>query len=147
MAVNTVPEGYHSLTPFLTVGDVEAAVRFYSEAFEATTAIRRDDKGRLLLADLLIGGSHLVISDRSNAPGETRSGNAMTLRLYVADATKAFARAIAAGATETSPLQDMYWGDRVGELTDPFGFPWKISQHLADIDHQEIERRMHEALA
>ena len=146
MAVTTVPKDYHSLTPFVVVGDVEAAVAFYAEAFGARTAIRREVKGRLLLADVIIGDSHLVISDRANEEGPLSAGNRLYLRVYVPDIDAALARAISAGARQTAAPEDMYWGDRVGELTDPFGFRWKVSQHLQDLDHREIERRMHAAI-
>jgi PhnB protein len=149
MRAKSTPEGYHSLTPFLIVEDVRAAVEFYRRVFDAEVKIQRQAEGALLLAGLLIGDSPLMISAHSNDPNGGVGGlarqNGSGLRVYVADVDETFRRAKAAGAGVLEPPQEMFWGDKVGEIVDPFGFSWKISQHLEDLESEEIERRMREA--
>jgi PhnB protein len=147
MRAKSTPKGFHSLTPYLVVDDVKAAQDFYAHVFEAETKIERKVKDRLVLAGLMIGDSHVQISDRANEQnaGQGRGGG-MGLRVYVDDADATFQRAIKAGAKQLAPVEDKFWGDRLGDIVDPFGFRWRVSQHLEEVGHKEIERRMHEKL-
>ncbi len=126
MRAKATPEGYHTLNPFLRVADAAAALHFYKTAFGAKEDFRREMHGRLLIAVIKIGDSRLMISDRTNEPekvaGGDPRGNGLGLKIYVDDVDDVFRRAIDAGATEAEPLQDHFFGERSGEVTDPFGF-------------------------
>ena len=146
MRAKATPEGYHTLNPFLRVADAAAALHFYKTAFGAKEDFRREMHGRLLIAVIMIGDSRLMISDRTNEPekvaGGDPRGNGLGLKIYVDDVDDVFRRAIDAGATEAEPLQDHFFGERSGEVTDPFGFTWRLAQFVEDVPHAEIERRM-----
>jgi PhnB protein len=148
MNAKAAPEGYHTLNPILRVPDAAAALGFYETAFDAKEDFRREMRGKLLLVVIMIGDSRLMISDHVNEPekvaGGDPRGNGLGLKIYVDDVDDVFRRALDAGATETEPLRDQYFGERSGELTDPFGFTWRLAQFVEDVPHEEIERRMHE---
>jgi PhnB protein len=146
MRAKATPEGYHTLNPFLRVADAAAALHFYKTAFGAKEDFRREMHGRLLIAVIMIGDSRLMISDHTNEPekvaGGDPRGNGLGLKIYVDNVDDVFRRAIDAGATESEPLQDHFFGERSGEVTDPFGFTWRLAQFVEDVPHAEIERRM-----
>jgi PhnB protein len=141
------PKGYHTLNPILRVPNAAAALEFYTRVFGAREDFRREQPGRLLLAVITIGDSHLMISDAANEPdkvaGGDPRGNGLELKIYVDDVDEVFGRAIAAGAKEEEPLADHFFGERSGDVTDPFGFSWRLAQFVEDVPHDEIERRMH----
>jgi PhnB protein len=147
MRAKATPEGYHTLNPFLRVADAAAALHFYKTAFGAKEDFRREMHGRLLIAVIMIGDSRLMISDHTNEPekvaGGDPRGNGLGLKIYVDNVDDVFRRAIDAGATEAEPLEDHFFGERSGEVTDPFGFTWRLAQFVEDVPHAEIERRMH----
>ena len=147
MRAKATPQGYHTLNPFLRVADAAAALHFYKTAFGAKEDFRREMHGRLLIAVIMIGDSRLMISDHSNEPekvaGGDPRGNGLGLKIYVDDVDDVCRRAIDAGATEAEPLQDHFFGERSGEVTDPCGFTWRLAQFVEDVPHAEIERRMH----
>jgi PhnB protein len=127
----------------IVVQDAEAAAAFYGEAFGAEEVSRIPvPDGRLMSVQLRIGGSLLHIADEFPEMGvlapPTIGGTPVVLALQVGDADAVFAQAIAAGATARQPLADMFWGDRHGQLDDPFGHRWNISQHLRDVSQDEI---------
>jgi PhnB protein len=127
----------------IVVQDAEAAAAFYGEAFGAEEVSRIPvPDGRLMSVQLRIGGSLLHIADEFPEMGvlapPTIGGTPVVLALQVGDADAVFARAIAAGATARQPLADMFWGDRHGQLDDPFGHRWNIAQHLRDVPRDEI---------
>lgn len=137
-----IPEGYHSVTPSLTVRDAEKALAFYAAAFGAEETLRLPDEatGKLMHAEFRIGNSTIMISDEypdwgALAPAIGEGGAFM---IYVENADESFARAIAAGATEITPLADMFWGDRVGRVADPFGYRWSLAQKIRDVSPGEI---------
>ena len=136
----------NTLNPFLRVADAGAALEFYKTAFGAKEDFRREMHGKLLIAVIMIGDSRLMISDHVNEPervaGGDPRGNGLGLKIYVDNVDDVFSRAIAAGAREEKPLQDYFFGERSGDLTDPFGFTWRVARFVEDLSHDEIERRM-----
>jgi PhnB protein len=147
MRARATPQGYHTLTPIVRVPDAKAALEFYTTVFGATEDFRREMHGRLLLAVIAIGDSRVMLSDQANEPAKTAGGdprgNGLALKIYVDDVDEVFRRAIAAGAREDEPLQDHFFGERSGDVIDPFGFTWRLAGFVEDVPHAEIERRMH----
>ena len=147
MAVKAIPEGYYSLTPYLVVKGAAEAIEFYTKAFGATEMMRMPGPGgKIMHAELQIGNSVLMLSDENPERGylspASRGGNTSSVMFYTDDVDAAFRKAIAAGAKETTPVTDMFWGDRMGNLTDPFGHSWAIATHKEDVSPQEMEKRM-----
>lgn len=146
MAVKPIPEGYHSVTPYITVDDGAAAIRFYVAAFGAVETVRMEMGGKMGHAEVRIGDSVVMLSDewpQMDVYGpRTRGGPTSSLMIYVEDVDSAFARAIEAGGTVERPVQDQFYGDRSGTLVDPFGHRWTISTHVEDVSEEEMHRRM-----
>lgn len=150
--IKPIPEGYHTLSPYLTVRGASDALEFYKKAFGASEICRLDmPDGKIGHAEFKIGDSIFMISDESpqcpSKSPETLGGSAVTLHLYVSDADATFADAIKAGAKETMPLADQFWGDRMGGVVDPFGHSWMIAMHVEDVDPSEFQSRMEECFA
>ncbi|HEY0326259.1 MAG TPA: VOC family protein [Allosphingosinicella sp.] len=146
MAVNPIPEGYHSVTPYLVIDGAEEAIRFYTQALGATEVLRLPMGGKIGHAEIKIGDSHVMLSDEwpdmdIRGP-KSRGGATSSLMVYVPDVDAAFARAVAAGATIERPVEDQFYGDRNGAIVDPFGHRWTISTHVEDVPEDEIQRRM-----
>ena len=145
MAASSIPTGYHSVTPSLIVRDAAKAIDFYKQAFGAEEVSRMAGPGGAIMhAEIRIGDS-LVMLGEENVEWGTKSplstdGNPGSLHLYVADADAAFQRAIDAGATVRYPLEDAFWGDRYGKLTDPFGHEWGIATRQKEMTPAEMER-------
>ena len=149
MSVKPIPEGYHSVTPSLTLDDASAAIEIYKRAFAATELYRLPGPGgKVMHAELKIGNSHIMLSDEFPDCGalspKTIGGCPSSLLIYVEDVDAAFAQAIKAGATEKQPLTNQFWGDRIGSLMDPYGFRWSIATHIEDVSPEEIQRRFSE---
>jgi PhnB protein len=147
--VSPIPEGYHSVTPYLLIGGASAAIDFYVRAFGAVEGLRlTGPDGRIGHAEIRIGDSHLMLADEHPEMDflgpQSRGGTCVTMHLYVADADAVFARAIAAGAKELRPLCDQFYGDRSGAVTDPWGHVWSIASRIEDITSDEIQRRFQE---
>ena len=147
MAVKAIPDGYHSITPYLMVDGAAGAIAFYKEAFGATELFRMaDDKGRVGHAELRIGDSVVMLADTQ--PGATCSGprslggSSVGLMIYLENVDTVFARALKAGGKSLRPLAHQFYGDRSGTLEDPFGHVWTIATHVEDVPPQEIERRV-----
>ena len=152
MAVNPIPEGYHSLQIYLAVEDAAKAIDFYKEAFGAEETIRMPGPdGKVAHAELQIGDSKLMLSDpfpQSNVrPPSERGGSTASVFMYVDDVDATFAQAQEAGATVVSELEDMFWGDRFGTLSDPFGHVWSIATHKEDLSEEEMAERSKAAMA
>lgn len=151
MAVNHIPEGYHSVTPYLVVDGADAAIRFYGEAFGAAEVLRMPmgESGKLAHAEVKIGDSHVMLADEFPDMGFLgplkRGGATASLMIYVPDVDAAYAKAIGAGAEEERPPADQFWGDRMGTLVDPFGHRWTLATHVEDVAENEMRRRMAEA--
>jgi PhnB protein len=152
MSVKPLPEGYHTLTPYLVVNGAAAALDFYARAFGAVELYRlQDPTGKVGHAEMRIGDSHFMLADEFPEMGavspKSQSGHSISLLVYLPDVDDAFRRAIAAGATEVRPVQDQFYGDRSGTLIDPFGHQWSLATHVADVTPEEMERRYAELMA
>lgn len=151
MSVSYRPEGYHSVTPYLTVDGAAKAIEFYAEAFGATEVLRMPmgDSGRIAHAEIRIGDSHVMLSeewpDMNILAPTSRGGPTSSNLIYVEDVDAAYARALAAGATAERPPENQFWGDRMGTLADPFGHRWSLATHVEDVSDDEMQRRMAEA--
>jgi PhnB protein len=146
-SIKPIPDGYHTLTPHLVVKDASNAIEFYKKAFGAKE-IRRvpgPDGKSLIHAELQVGDSRLLLVDEfpeMNCRGpKSVGGTPVTIHMFVADVDAAFEKAVKAGAEVTMPLADMFWGDRYGILTDPFGHSWSIATHQEDVTLEEIGKR------
>jgi PhnB protein len=144
--VKPVPDGYRSVTPYLIVADGAGAIAFYRQVFGATVRLRlgRPD-GKIGHAELDIGDSVVMLADEfppmdAKAPA-AYGGTPVSLHLYVADADAVAAKALAAGATLKRPVENQFYGDRLGTIEDPFGHVWHISTHIEDVSPEEINRR------
>ena len=149
--VDPIPEGLHTITPYVLVSNAAEFIRFCQNAFEAfeqRRALGPDGKS-IWHAHLRIGSSALFISDESMGMGrksaKTLGDSPLTIQLNVGDADATYKRAIAAGATARMPPQDMFWGDRYGQITDPFGNIWGISQHIKNLTPDEMAKAGAEA--
>jgi len=151
--VSPIPPGYHTITPHIVVKDTKKAVDFYKRAFGAEVrGIADGPDGKVMHAEVKIGDSILMLNDEmpefhSLAPTSTKADTCVSLHLYVDDADKVFKSALAAGAVETMPLQDQFWGDRYGKLRDPFGHSWSIATHIKDQSPEEMKKAMDEAMS
>jgi PhnB protein len=148
MAVNAVPDGYHSVTPYLIVDGAADAIDFYKKAFGAEEVLRMSMGDRIGHAEIRIGDSILMLSDEWPDFGmlgpKGRGGPTSTMMIYVADCDALFCQAIATGAAEVRPLQDQFYGDRSGTVADPFGHHWTISTHVEDVSEEELRQRLEE---
>jgi PhnB protein len=149
--VQPVPEGYHSVTPYLVVDGASRAIEFYKRAFGAVERFRMpapdDTVGH---AEIQIGDSVIMLSDPfprmgSSAPSGTQESAG--LMLYVADVDAVFKQAVDAGATVTMPLDNQFWGDRYGKVRDPFGHSWHLATHVEDVSPEEMMKRAEAAFA
>jgi PhnB protein len=152
MAVQPVPEGYQTVTPYLAVEDAAKAIEFYTKAFGAKERVRMDTPdGKIGHAELEIGDSLVMLSDpfpqASTKPPKELGGTSASVFLYVEDVDALTKQAIDAGATSTMEVADQFWGDRMGSITDPFGHSWSIATHVEDVAPEEIAARAKEAMA
>jgi PhnB protein len=147
MAVKAIPDGYYSLTPYLVVKGAAEAIEFYKKAFSATETVRMPGPdGRIMHAEVQIGNSMLMLSDENPEQGQvspsTLGGSGCSVMLYTNDVDATYKQALAAGATGVMPPVDMFWGDRMGNVKDPFGHSWAIATHKEDVSPEEMEKRM-----
>jgi PhnB protein len=147
MAVKPIPEGYHSVTPYLIIKGAAKALEFYKKAFGARELMRvPGPQGTIGHAEIQIGDSRIMLADE--CPGgeflspTSRGGTSVSLLIYCEDVDNRFNQALAAGARVIRPLQDQFYGDRSGAVEDPFGHQWSISTHVEDVSMEEIQRRM-----
>ena len=142
-SVKPIPDGMHSLTPYLTVKDAPAAIEFYRRAFGAEELLRiPGPDGRLLHASLKIGDSALMMSEEFPEWGGrgplSLGGSPVSIHLYVEEVESAWAKAVDAGCEVTMPLEDTFWGDRFGSLRDPFGHLWSMAMCIRELTTEEI---------
>jgi PhnB protein len=141
-----IPDGYHTVTPYLSVHDAAKAIDFYKRAFDATEVHRMaGSHGKITHAEIKIGDSIVMLADEMSG-SECRSpqalgGTTTSIFLYVKDIDAVYNKAIAAGAKSTMPPGDMFWGDRFGKIADPFGHSWSLATHKEDVAPDEMQRR------
>jgi PhnB protein len=139
--VKPVPDGYRTVTTYLSLKDADKAIDFYRRAFGAEERFRMPTPdGKVAHAEIVIGDSILMVSEAMQEPVTSAS-----LYLYVTDADALFKRAVSAGARADMPPADMFWGDRFGRVSDSFGVRWAIATHKEDLSQDEINRRASEA--
>jgi uncharacterized glyoxalase superfamily protein PhnB len=151
MAVKPIPEGHHTVTPHLIVRDAKKAIDFYKKAFGAEQrSMCEGPDGTVMHAELRIGDSVIYLADEFPKMGcvgpQTLNGSTVTLHIFVTDVDKWFKQALDAGATETMPLADQFWGDRYGQLQDPFGHKWSIATHKEDLTDEQMKERQEAAM-
>ena len=147
MSVKAIPDGYYSLTPYLVCKGAAKAIEFYARAFGAQETVRMPGPhGSIMHAEVKIGNSMLMLSDENKERGqlspESIGGSACSIMLYADDVDQVFNRAVAAGAKAEMPPADMFWGDRMGNIVDPFGHKWAIATHKEDVSPEEMKKRM-----
>jgi uncharacterized glyoxalase superfamily protein PhnB len=152
MATSSTPAGYHTVTPSLIVRGVGRAIDFYKAAFGAEEVTRMEGPdGAVMHAEIRIGDSVVMLGDENPQWGTlsplSTNGNPGSLHIYVADADASFARAVNAGATVRYPLENAFWGDRYGKVTDPFGHEWGIATRVKEMTHEEMKRAADEWMA
>jgi PhnB protein len=152
MAVKTIPEGYHSVTPYLIINGAAAALDFYKKAFGAKELFRFPmPDGRIGHAEIKIGDSPIMLADEPHdeihrqlghkAP-KSLGGTTVGVMLYVDDVDAVAKQAVAAGAKEVRPVTDQFYGDRSGTFLDPFGHVWTVATHKEDVSSEEMQRRL-----
>jgi PhnB protein len=144
--VKPIPDGYHSVTPYLIVGDGARALEFYKQAFGATELFRMDAPGgKIGHAEIKIGDSRVMLADehpQMNARSpQTIGGSPVSLMLYVSDVDATVGKAVASGAKLTRPVANQFYGDRTGGIEDPFGHAWYIATHVEDVAPEELQKR------
>lgn len=145
--VKPIPEGYHSVTPYLIVSEGNKAIDFYKQAFGATEIMRMPGPGgKIMHAEIQIGDSRIMLADEFPEMGarspKSIGGSPVFIHLYVEDVDRVIAQAIESGAKIDRPIQDQFYGDRSGSVSDPFGHTWAISTHKEDLSPEEIQKRM-----
>jgi PhnB protein len=147
MAVQAIPDGYYSLTPYLVCKGAAKAIEFYTKAFGAVETVRMPGpNGQVMHAEVKIGNSTLMLADENKERGalspDTIGGTAVSVMFYTDDVDAVFNRALSLGAKAEMPPADMFWGDRMGNLVDPFGHKWAIATHKEDVAPDEMQKRM-----
>jgi len=151
-SVKPIPEGMHSLTPHLVCAGAADAIEFYKKAFGAIETSRMPGpQGRLMHAAVRIGDSTLMLVDEMPEWGslgpKALKGSPVTVHLYVEDVDATVAKAVAAGAKVTMPVAEMFWGDRYGQLEDPFGHRWSVATHTRDLTPAQISEGMQKMMS
>ena len=146
MTAKSIPNGYHTATPYLIVQNASAAIEFYKRAFGATELMRLPDPGgKIGHAEIKVGDSPIMLADEMPEMGfrspQSIEGAGISLLLYVEDVDARFRQATDAGAKVLRPVQDQFYGDRSGTLEDPFGHVWTLATHTEDVSMEEINRR------
>jgi PhnB protein len=152
MAVKPIPEGYHTLAPYLAVDNAAEAIDYYKEAFGAKERVRMNAPGGAIgHAELEIGDSVVMLSDpfpqSSTKPPKELGGSSMSVFMYVEDVDAVVKQAVDAGATVLMEVADQFWGDRFGTVQDPFGHTWSVATHVEDVPPEEIAERAKAAMA
>jgi PhnB protein len=147
-----IPKGYHSITPYLVVKDARKAIDYYRQAFGAQEIARMDGpEGKIAHAELRIGDSMLMLADEMPGSGNrapsSLGGSPVGIMLYVDNVDNVYRQATAAGAKADQQPADMFWGDRYGKLTDPFGHSWSLATHIEEVAPEEMKKRMKEAMS
>ena len=151
MGVKPIPDGYSSVTPYLIVTGAANALDYYKMAFDAQEIMRMPGPGgKIVHAEIQIGSSRIMLADESPEMGhkspQTLGGSGTGLMLYVPDVDDTFQRAVSGGGKVVRAVQNQFYGDRSGTLTDPFGHSWTIATHVEDVAEDDMKRRMDEAM-
>jgi PhnB protein len=146
--VSPIPKGFHSVTPYLIVKGAAQAIDYYKKVFGATELFRMDGPGgKVGHAELQIGDSRIMLADENPSMGQgytsasSLGATPVSLYLYVPDVDRVVERAVAAGAKTLRPVEDQFYGDRSGQIQDPFGHLWGIATHVEDVSPAEMEER------
>lgn len=147
MSVKAIPAGYHTVTPYLAIKNAAMALEFYKQAFGAAETVKlMMPDGRLGHAEIRLGDSVIMMADEFPEYGgkspETLGGSPVSVHLYVEDVDTFFKKALAAGAKERKPVLDQFYGDRSGQLEDPFGHVWCVATHKEDVSPEEMQKRV-----
>lgn len=152
--VSSIPEGYHSVNVYIAVKNAREAILFYQQAFSAIEKLRFEfPDGRILFAELQIGNSTLQISDEfperevAIASPQSLNGTCCAIHLYVDDADRVFSSAIQAGGTVKRSLENTFWGDRYGQVQDPYGHIWSIATRVAHLQPEELKKSVSALIA
>jgi PhnB protein len=145
--VKPIPDGYHTITPYMTVRGAAQAIEFYKKAFGAEERYRlKGPDDTIAHAELQVGDSVFMLGEEAKEMGnrspQTLQGTTGGMMLYCKDTDEMVRRAVQAGATVVAPPQDMFWGDRYAKLRDPFGHDWSVGTHIEDVAPEEMARRM-----
>jgi PhnB protein len=146
MTIKRIPDGYHSVTPYLSIKGAAEAIEFYKRAFNATELFRLvAPNGQIGHAEIKIGNSAIMLADACEDGAfrnpQSLGGSSVGLHVYVEDVDALFVQAVKAGAKAVRPVQDQFYGDRTGTLEDPFGHVWFLATHKEDLTPEEINRR------
>jgi PhnB protein len=147
--VKPIPQGYTTVTPSITLNDTAKAIEFYKKAFGATERMRvPGPDGKIMHAEIQIGNAIIMMNDECMGQRSAKSlgSSPASFYLYFEDADMAFKKAIAAGGKELQPPTDMFWGDRLGLIEDPFGYQWNIASHVKDITQEEMKKGQQESM-
>lgn len=142
-----IPDGYTTVTPSLVQTDCVKAIEFYKKALGAQELMRMPGPdGKIMHAEIKIGNAHVMMNDEimGAKSAQTLGGSPVSFYLYVDDADTAFRKAIAAGCKEIMPVTDMFWGDRMGGFSDPYGYKWNVATHVKDMTPEEMKRGQEE---
>lgn len=144
--IKPIPEGYHTVTPYLIIRDASSAIDFYKRAFGAVEMLRfAGEGGKVGHAEIKIGDSPIMLADEhpemKYLGPQSLGGSPISILLYVEDVDSFFARAVSAGAIVNRPIENKFYGDRSGSLEDPFGYIWHIATHTEDVTIEEMQRR------
>jgi PhnB protein len=149
--VKPIPEGYHSITPYLIIKGAADAIDFYKKAFGAIELFRMEHQGQIGHAEIKIGDSPIMLADEQPQMGyrspKSIGGTPVSLMIYLEDVDTVYNQAIKAGGEEIKPLQDQFYGDRSGTLKDPFGHVWTVATHKEDVTPEEMDKRIAAASA
>lgn len=144
--VKTIPEGYTTVTPIFVVKDARKAIDFYKKAFGAVErhVLPNTNGSGIMHAELKIGNAIIMLgeenSDSKCRSAEKLGGSPVSFYIYVNDVDSAFKKAVDAGAKKHMDVKEMFWGDRMGSVTDPFGYSWSLATHTKDLSDQEIQK-------
>ena len=145
--VKAIPQGYTTITPSMTVKDAPKVIEFYKKAFDAKEHMRMPGPdGKIMHAEIQIGNAVIMMNDEvmGSRSAETLGGCPISFYVYVEDADATFKKAIAAGAKQEYPITEMFWGDKMGSLSDPFGYKWTIAQHIKDVSPEDMKKGQEE---
>jgi PhnB protein len=141
--VNAIPKGYTTITPSMTVKDAPKVIDFYKKAFDAKEHMRMPGPdGKIMHAEIQIGNAIIMMNDEvmGSRSAQTLGGCPISFYVYVENADAAFKKAIDAGAKQEYPMTEMFWGDKMGSLIDPFGYRWTIAQHVKDVSPEDMKK-------